>query len=76
MPDRESPETNKEETLHLGLERVRLMFLAEEDAERIRTTWAALDIDDVADERLARDIKEMQGRIDRLPAAVPLEETT
>jgi hypothetical protein len=76
MPDRESSETNKEETLRLGLERVRLMFLAEEDAERIRTTWAALDIDDVADERLARDIKEMQGRIDRLPAAVPLEETT
>jgi hypothetical protein len=76
MPDRESPETNKEETLRWGLERVRLMFLAEEDGERIRTTWAALDIDDVADERLARDIKEMQGRIDRLPAAVPLEETT
>jgi hypothetical protein len=76
MPDRESPETNKEETLRSGLERVRLMFLAEEDADRIRTIWAALDIDDVADERLARDIKEMQGRIDRLPAAVPLEETT
>ena len=76
MPDRESPETNKEETLRLGLERVRLMFMAEEDADRIRTTWAGLEVDDVADERLARDIKEMQGRIDRLPAAVPLEETT
>jgi hypothetical protein len=76
MPDRESPETNKEETLRSGLERVRLMFLAEEDADRIRTTWAAFDIEDVADERLARDIKEMQGRIDRLPAAVPLEEST
>jgi hypothetical protein len=76
VPDRESSETNKEETLRLGLERVRLMFLAEEDADRIRTTWGALDISDVADERLARDIKEMQGRIDRLPAAVPLEETT
>ena len=75
MPDRESPETNKEETLSLGLERVRLMFMAEEDAERIRTTWAGLDIDDVTDERLARDVKEMQGRIDRLPAAVPLEAT-
>jgi len=75
MPDRESPETNKEETLSLGLERVRLMFMAEEDAERIRTTWAGLDIDDVTDERLARDIKEMQGRIDRLPATVPLEAT-
>jgi hypothetical protein len=76
MPDRESPEPNKEETLRLGLERVRLMFMAEEDAERIRTTWTGLEVDDVADERLARDIKEMQGRIDRLPAAVPTEETT
>jgi hypothetical protein len=76
VPDRESSETNKEETLRSGLERVRLMFLAEEDADRIRTTWAAFDIEDVADERLARDIKEMQGRIDRLPAAVPLEEST
>jgi hypothetical protein len=75
MPDRESPETNKEETLSLGLERVRLMFLAEEDAERIRTTWAGLDTETVADERLARDIKETQGRIDRLPATAPLETT-
>jgi hypothetical protein len=74
MPDRESAETNKEETLRLGLERVRLMFLAEEDAERIRTTWAGLEVDDVTDERLARDVKEMQERIDRLPAAAP--ETT
>jgi len=76
MPDREAPETNKEETLRLGLERVRLMFLAEEDAERIRTTWAGLDIDDVADERLARDIKEMLGRINRLAAVVSSEATT
>jgi hypothetical protein len=74
MPDRESTETNKEETLRLGLERVRLMFLAEEDAERIRTTWAGLVVDDVTDERLASDVKEMLGRLDRLPAAIP--ETT
>ena len=52
------------------------MFLAEEDAERIRTTWAGLDIDDVADERLARDIKEMLGRINRLAAVVSSEATT
>jgi len=75
MPDRETPETSKEGTLRLGLERVRLMFTAEEDSERIRTAWAALVIDNVTDERLARDVKEMQGRIDRLPAAVPLETT-
>jgi hypothetical protein len=71
MPDRESADTDKEETLRLGLERVRLMFLAEEDAERIRTTWAGLVVDDVTDERSARDVKELQGRIDRLPAANP-----
>ena len=51
------------------------MFTAEEDSERIRTAWAGLAIDNVTDERLARDVKEMQGRIDRLPAAVPLETT-
>lgn len=66
MPERESTGTNKDDILRLGLERVGLMFLAEEDAERIRTTWAGLDAESVENERLARDVKEMQGRIDRL----------
>lgn len=72
MPDRETTEINKEDALRLGLERVRLMFTAEEDADRIRSTWAGLDVD-VTGKDLLRDVEEMQGRIDRLPAAAPTE---
>jgi hypothetical protein len=73
MPDRDSTGTNTDETLRLGLERVRLMLLAEEDGEKIRTTWAALEIGDVTDGELQREAKEMQDRIDALPADAPAE---
>lgn len=71
MPDRESMDTSKDETLRLGLERVRLMFLAEEDGDRIRAFWEGLETEGVVDEELLKEVREMQERINHLPAVVP-----
>lgn len=71
MPDRESTDTSKDGTLRLGLERVRLMFLAEDDGVRIRAIWEGLETEEVVDEELAREVREMQERINHLPAVAP-----
>ena len=71
MPDRETVETNTADDLRVGLERVRLMLLAEEDETKIHATWAELDTSDTNDEGLLKEIKELQARIDGLPAPNP-----
>jgi hypothetical protein len=47
------------------------MFLAEEDGDRIRAIWERLETEGVVDEELAREVREMQERINHLPAVVP-----
>ena len=71
MPDMETTITNKAELLRQGLERIRLMLLAEEDGEGIRATWAKLELADVDDEVLQNEVKDLQARIDTLPSAAP-----
>ena len=71
MPDREAVETNTADDIRVGLERVRLMLLAEEDEQKIHATWAELDTTNVSEEGLLKEVKELQARIDGLRAANP-----
>jgi hypothetical protein len=69
LPDRQASDAadDKEVALRLGLERVRLMLVAEEDGERIREVWTSLKRDDVEDEDLKRRVQETQEMVDRVP---------
>jgi len=78
MPERDTKSTgeDKEDALRLQLERTRLMFLAEEDAGKIRKAWSGVTAEGVVDEDLLRKVQEIQARVDDLPAEpAPIEET-
>jgi hypothetical protein len=67
--------TDKEAALRLGLERVRLMILAEEDRDRIKSVWAECETEDVTTEALIQEIQELKAKIDQLPGEASSIET-
>jgi hypothetical protein len=80
MPERERPresiDEGKEGILRLQLKRIRLMFRAEEDAKKIRKVWLGVEVGGVMDEALLREVRDIQARVDDLPAEpAPAEDT-
>lgn len=76
-PESSHPDVGVEEGregLEMGLERIRLMILAEEDAGEIRKVWQGLKTEGVKDEGLRTRIEEARIQVDRLPPAPDLEE--
>jgi hypothetical protein len=55
--------------LETGLERVRLMILAEEESAEVRRTWDGLDKDNITDDTSRRKLEEIRIQVDSLPTA-------
>lgn len=53
--------------LETGLERVRLMFIAEEEPLEIRRIWDSLDKENIKDDGLRTKIEGLRIQIDNLP---------
>ena len=60
-------ERRKRIALETGLERVRLMFIAEEDPGEIRRIWDSLDKEGITDSDLRTKIEELRIQVDNLP---------
>jgi hypothetical protein len=78
LPEKGNPDTeqDKEATLRLGLQRIRLMVLAEYDGEEIREVWSGLDKGVVADAELSREIREVQELVNGLPPSITITTDT
>lgn len=71
MPAESSSEDGDEGRveLEMGLERLRLMILAEGEEREIRRIWDALKKDKVADGSLRTKLEEVRMHVDNLPPA-------
>lgn len=72
-PSASEEKDRDDRALEDGLERVRLMILAEEDAGAIRRAWDGLKRDDIADEGLQQKMEELRRTVDSLATTTPAE---
>lgn len=60
--------------LEEGLERVRLMILADVGVEEIRRVWESLDLKDIVDGTLKHKVDEVRRMVDSLPPTIHINE--